>query len=40
MKIKSVKWSNKWTKTIKSIKSVGRHKVYDISVKDAEHYVL
>lgn len=25
---------------IKSIKPVGRHKVYDISVKDAEHYVL
>jgi hypothetical protein len=25
---------------IKSVKSVGKRKVYDISVKDAEHYVL
>jgi hypothetical protein len=25
---------------IKSVKSVGKQKVYDISVKDAEHYVL
>ena len=27
-------------KTIKSVKPIGRKEVYDISVKDAEHYVL